>query len=60
MKIKAMKERGLSLSEIKRVLAKDQNLSSPGVSTIDLLAHRLANLVRKEGYEFFQSGLQNH
>lgn len=46
MKIKAMKEMGMGLSEIKRVLGNGRMNTPQEISPIDLLAHRLADLVR--------------
>ncbi len=51
--IKRMRDRGLSLAEVKRELANDGRGGKNHIGKIDLLATRIAEAVKKEVYSFF-------
>ncbi len=51
--IKRLREKGLSLSEIKRTLGNGGKDGKSSKSKIDLLANRVAEVVKTEVYNFF-------
>jgi DNA-binding transcriptional MerR regulator len=50
--IKKLRNQGMSLSEIRSRLSQDQKGDDPGVRRIDLLAQRVAEVVKAEVYDF--------
>lgn len=52
--IKKMRDRGMSLAEIRSRLAQDQKGDDLHPNRIDLLAHRVAEVVKAEVYDFLE------
>jgi len=52
--IKKLRNQGMSLSEIRSRLSQDQKGDDPGVRRIDLLAQRVAEVVKAEVYDFLE------
>ncbi len=52
--IKKMRNNGISLTEIKNRLVRDQKKDGSQLHRIDLLAHRVAEVVKAEVYDFLE------
>ena len=52
--IMKMRQKGISLTEIKNRLARDQRTEGFQLHRIDLLAHRVAEAVKAEVYDFLE------
>jgi DNA-binding transcriptional MerR regulator len=51
--VKKLRNRGMSLTDIKKELSARSNAEDSGSNGIDLLASRVAEVVKKEVYHFF-------